>query len=298
MQAFLDKVNKNLVVEAQNDIIKMLVEKCIGHMKPNIKDKGKECFLMLFEVSEAFDESIDTMLELLKNKNVKVGSLCFDILQIVTSACTAIAALVESYGIKKVKVANFTEVMLKNASNANPACKTAAYDYYKGLYKWIGDAVLPQIEDKLKKIQVVSNVVYNLHRTTSRNNSKKSRPRATRTGDSPRLRRRRRSRGRRRKLSRLLLLLRRGVPRLRRGTPRRKLRRQRRRKLLIHLSSRLKSILTQNLMGLGKMILLRSKSGMKKWLSLRSLLKLVRMSGSRMEISKDLQISSKRKWLQ
>jgi hypothetical protein len=41
--------------------------------------------------------------------------------------------------------------MLKNAQNTNPACKNAAYDYYKGVYKWIGDAILPQIEDKLKK---------------------------------------------------------------------------------------------------------------------------------------------------
>ena len=46
--------------------------------------------------------------------------------------------------------------MLKNAMNTNPACKNAAYEYYKAVYKWIGDAILPQIEDKLKKQQIVS----------------------------------------------------------------------------------------------------------------------------------------------
>jgi hypothetical protein len=44
--------------------------------------------------------------------------------------------------------------MLKNAMNTNPGCKNAAYDYYKGVYKWIGDAILPQIEEKLKKSQI------------------------------------------------------------------------------------------------------------------------------------------------
>jgi len=41
--------------------------------------------------------------------------------------------------------------MLKNAAHTNPECKKASYEYYKAVYKWIGDALLPQIEDKLKK---------------------------------------------------------------------------------------------------------------------------------------------------
>ena len=44
--------------------------------------------------------------------------------------------------------------MLKNAAHTNPDCKKAAYEYYKAVYKWIGDALLPQIEDKLKKAQI------------------------------------------------------------------------------------------------------------------------------------------------
>ena len=44
--------------------------------------------------------------------------------------------------------------MLKNAAHTNPDCKKASYEYYKAVYKWIGDALLPQIEDKLKKAQI------------------------------------------------------------------------------------------------------------------------------------------------
>lgn len=37
-----------------------------------IKTKSLECFNLLFEVSEAFDDSIETMTESLQSKNAKV----------------------------------------------------------------------------------------------------------------------------------------------------------------------------------------------------------------------------------
>ena len=61
------------------------------------------------------------------------------------------ASLVQNYGVKKIKIAEYAEQMLKNAAHTNPDCKKASYEYYKAVYKWIGDALLPQIEEKLKK---------------------------------------------------------------------------------------------------------------------------------------------------
>mgnify|MGYP001084769841 CR=1 FL=1 len=52
---WLDKINPGLLVENQNAIIPTLVEKCIGHAKPVVKEKAIECFLLIFEVSENFD---------------------------------------------------------------------------------------------------------------------------------------------------------------------------------------------------------------------------------------------------
>lgn len=121
----------------------------MGHAKPNIKSKSKECFLLMFEVSENFDDSIETINAVISHKNIKV----------LTSGIVALAALVECFGVKKVKIAQYGTNMLKNAQNTNPACKTAAYDYYKAVYKWIGDALLPQIEEKLKKAQMVSTFI-------------------------------------------------------------------------------------------------------------------------------------------
>jgi hypothetical protein len=75
-------------------MILMLVEKCIGHAKPNIKAKAQECLLLIFEVGEDFTESEDTFNELLTHKNIKV----------LTCGTQAVAILVENFGVKKVKI--------------------------------------------------------------------------------------------------------------------------------------------------------------------------------------------------
>ena len=51
----------------------MLVEKCVGHAKPVIKNKALEILSLIFEVSESFDDSVDTLNTLLKHKNIKVS---------------------------------------------------------------------------------------------------------------------------------------------------------------------------------------------------------------------------------
>lgn len=45
------------------------------HAKPNIKAKSLESFLLLFEASENFDDSVETLQGLLAHKNVKVSIL-------------------------------------------------------------------------------------------------------------------------------------------------------------------------------------------------------------------------------
>jgi hypothetical protein len=72
LEVFINRADPRIVASAQNDIIKVLIEKCVGHAKPTIKNKSLDCFNLLFEVSESFDESIDTMVECLSSKNVKV----------------------------------------------------------------------------------------------------------------------------------------------------------------------------------------------------------------------------------
>lgn len=44
-------------------------------MKPTVKQKGLECFNMLFEVTEGFEEGEEPIIEAMKNKNVKVSFL-------------------------------------------------------------------------------------------------------------------------------------------------------------------------------------------------------------------------------
>jgi len=75
LEAFLQKAKGQVVVEHQNGIIDMLVEKCLSHAKPVIKNKGTECLLLLFECTESFDDCVDTLNNLANNKNVKVSDL-------------------------------------------------------------------------------------------------------------------------------------------------------------------------------------------------------------------------------
>ena len=75
LEAFLDKIHPSLLEESQNSILSHLVEKCLGHAKPVIKDKATECMLLMFEVSEKFDSSVETLQELCKHKNIKVSNL-------------------------------------------------------------------------------------------------------------------------------------------------------------------------------------------------------------------------------
>jgi hypothetical protein len=44
-------------------------------MKPQIRQKGLDCFNMVFEVTEAFDEAEEPIIECMKNKNIKVSFL-------------------------------------------------------------------------------------------------------------------------------------------------------------------------------------------------------------------------------
>ncbi len=74
---FESRAEAGLVASSQNDIIRALIEKCVGHAKVNIKTKALECFNLLFEVSEDFESSIEVMTECLSSKNAKVTSLSF-----------------------------------------------------------------------------------------------------------------------------------------------------------------------------------------------------------------------------
>lgn len=76
LEAFIGRADPKLVLSSQNDIIKVLIEKCIGHAKASIKTKSTECFNLLFEVTESFDDSLETLSEMLSSKNAKVLLIC------------------------------------------------------------------------------------------------------------------------------------------------------------------------------------------------------------------------------
>jgi hypothetical protein len=72
---FLNKIQAKVLLDAQNGIIQIIIEKMLlTHAKPGIKAKSLESLLLLFEVTQSFDDSEETLQTLLKHKNVKVSS--------------------------------------------------------------------------------------------------------------------------------------------------------------------------------------------------------------------------------
>ena len=54
-------------------MLKVLIEKCLVHAKPVIKQKSLDCVLTMFEISESFqDDSISVLEEILKSKKLPV----------------------------------------------------------------------------------------------------------------------------------------------------------------------------------------------------------------------------------
>lgn len=74
LHAYIDRCDPKLLYASQIDLIKSLIEKYISQTKASVKQKAIDCMLLLFEVTEVFDEATsDAMLEMLKHKNTKVS---------------------------------------------------------------------------------------------------------------------------------------------------------------------------------------------------------------------------------
>lgn len=74
--SFLNKVQAKVLLDSQNGIIQIIIEKMLlTHARPGIKAKSLECLLLLFEVTQNFEDSSETLLTLLAHKNVKVSNI-------------------------------------------------------------------------------------------------------------------------------------------------------------------------------------------------------------------------------
>lgn len=164
LKACLEKIRKQTLGEEPPGLLAILIEKCVGHVKPTIKAKSLEVMHLLFVVSEDFVLPGDTLREMASHKNVKVSNFqvsqsqtisdtIFN-LQVLASGNIALAELFKAWGPKKFKLADYEEVVLKAAQSTNPGAKTAAYEFYKACYYWVGEGILLRVEDKLKKAQI------------------------------------------------------------------------------------------------------------------------------------------------
>ena len=73
-QEYIIKSEPGILSSMQVSVIKPMIEKCLGAAKPNLKLKSQECMLLLFEVSENFEEeTMDALLGFCKSSKQKVS---------------------------------------------------------------------------------------------------------------------------------------------------------------------------------------------------------------------------------
>ena len=75
LKACLEKIPQRTLGEEVPGILGMLIEKCVGHVKPTIKAKSLEVINLLFVVGEDFVLPGDTLRAFAAHKNVKVSKL-------------------------------------------------------------------------------------------------------------------------------------------------------------------------------------------------------------------------------
>ena len=74
--AFINKTTKGLVSADQSAVLMTLIEKCLVHAKPIIKQKSLDIALQMFEISENFEQgSLDAIEEMCKSKKLPVSHI-------------------------------------------------------------------------------------------------------------------------------------------------------------------------------------------------------------------------------
>ena len=71
---FITKCDPGILSSMQVSVVKPMIEKCLGQSKASLKAKSLECMMLIFEVSENFeDETTDVIVELMKKPKPKVS---------------------------------------------------------------------------------------------------------------------------------------------------------------------------------------------------------------------------------
>lgn len=141
--------NKNYFQSLEyTEVVKTLIDKCLGQGKPNVKTVAGDILQLLFEkslTSQNQQTVIDGIVWSLGQKNQK--TIC--------AGVGAVVDLLNTFGPKKLNFLKpfFGEVE-KLAGSSNSAIRTEALNFYKEAGKWLGDVVVKPFIAGLKKAQI------------------------------------------------------------------------------------------------------------------------------------------------
>ena len=87
------------------------------------------CFLKVFEVTAEFQQGINIIGQLLKNKTLKI----------VQTSIIALNALLAAHGPYRVPVRTILKQMEIFSSSTNPTTKLEALNFFKECFMWVGN---------------------------------------------------------------------------------------------------------------------------------------------------------------
>ena len=137
----LDKCPPNT---ADDDLITVLIEKCITSAKSSIKTKAVDNFLIIAELPGTHTLIYDTLKNYITTKDTPI--------KIIVATLYCLNQLLSNFGNGVFPTKEVLKHVVAQAGSTNTAIKTEAMNYLKEAYRWIKDKILPSIES-LKPVQ-------------------------------------------------------------------------------------------------------------------------------------------------
>ena len=140
LQAYISH-RKQYSPDEIRELIVPIIEKGITSSKNTVKMISINCILEISDASKEFNEILDCC-TILTSKTIKI--------QIASAQC--LTALIAKFGTKEINIKPLLHTFEILANSPNPTVRQEVLLFYKAIYKWMGNSILPLISN-LKPVQ-------------------------------------------------------------------------------------------------------------------------------------------------
>ncbi|KAJ3290966.1 Cytoskeleton associated protein 5 [Rhizoclosmatium sp. JEL0117] len=133
----------SVVTRTRSTLIPLIVEKCLAHTKTTTRQKSVDIILMFVELENKADAVLEDVIPGLDHKTPKNVAACV----------SALKEMLRNFGSKVVPVKPLLKQLAKLFDHKDGTVRTEATNLALELYRWLGPAILPSLND-LKPVQL------------------------------------------------------------------------------------------------------------------------------------------------